>query len=169
MKKTLFSVILGCLIISAYAGAADPMDIPPFPAASRLLPSPVSQDASIGAVWQMYAIGPGIIIKDIRHLRFSNSIMPPVLNGIETVSFNSQADYIISTDAGATFHQGRAPVTATEKITCVSDSGGVAKYTTEMLSMNISGGDLTSMGIMIRESPTKASVGGIAIETLPSD
>jgi hypothetical protein len=170
MKKTMFPVILGCLIISAYAGATDPMTIPPFPALSRLLPSPVSQDASTGAIWQAYTpFFPGIIFKDVRYLRFSNSITPPLPGGTSMVSFSAQMDYLFSTDGGLAFHPGRAPVTATMKITCVSDSGGVAIYNTEMLSMNISGGDLTMMGIMIRESPTKASVGGIAIETLPSD
>ena len=167
MKKTLFLAILSWIVISTQTYAVDPMTIPPFLAPSRLLPSPVSQDASTDAIWQMYAISPGIIIKDVRHLRFSSSIMPPALGGTSTPSFSSQVDFKVSWDGGATFSPGRAPVTATMKITCISDSGGIAKYNTELLQMDVAGGDLPS-GVMIRESPTKQSVGGIAIETLPN-
>jgi hypothetical protein len=166
MKKTLFLAILGCLIISAHV-AADPMEISPFLAPSRLLPSPVSQDVSTDAVWQVYPLyTSSVIIKDVRHLRFSASMTPPTLGGTVTPSFSSQMDFKISYDGGSTFSPGRAPVNAMMKITCISDSGGVAKYNTELLQMDVAGGDLP-WGVMIRESPTMASLGGIAIETLP--
>ena len=168
MKKTLFLAILSWIVISTQTYAVDPMTIPPFLAPSRLLPSPVSQDVSTGEIWQAYTpYAPGIVIKDVRHLRFNSSITPPALGGTSTPSFSSQVDFKVSWDGGATFSPGRAPVTAMMKITCISDSGGVAVYSTEMLTMNVSGGDLPS-GVMIRESPTKQSVGGIAIETLPN-
>jgi hypothetical protein len=130
-----------------------------------LLTPPVSQDVSTDAVWQAYTpYAPGIVIKDVRHLRFNSSITPPALGGTSIHTFDSQADFKVSWDGGSTFSPGRAPVTATMKITCISDSGGIAKYNTELLQMDVAGGDLS--GVMIRESPTLASVGGIAIETL---
>jgi hypothetical protein len=141
----------------------DPTTVPAMFAASKFLPSPVSQDASTNPVWQSYA--PGIILKDVQCKQFTTWIAPPALDATTTHSYNAQVDYLVSTDGGITFSPGRAPAMLTVRTYHSRDFDGRATYETELLQMDVSGGDLP-VGMRLRESPTRVSEGGISIRAM---
>jgi hypothetical protein len=68
----------------------------------------------------------------------------------------------VSLDGGATFGPMAASGPATVRITGTGLVGGIRSFDTEMLQLNISGGTLPG-GVMLRESPTLASLGGHSI------
>jgi hypothetical protein len=68
----------------------------------------------------------------------------------------------VSLDSGATFNPMAASGPATVKITGTGLVGGIRSFDTEMLQLTISGGTLPP-GVMLRESPTLASLGGHSI------
>lgn len=138
----------------------DPATIPAASNGPMMLPPIMCQDVSTAAVWQSYASG--IVLKNVKHKLWSMSTMPPAIGTSISHSYSSIVDYEISLDNGATFQTGRAPATATETINGTRSFLGAATYETEMTSLSISGGDLP-IGIIIRESPTKASQGGITM------
>ena len=96
---------------------------------------------------------------DIRHKLFTGWMEPPVFGGSQTHTFDSQLDFQLSTDGGTTFTAARAPATMTVTINNVRGFQGRSTYETEVTQLDIAGGDLP-VGVMIRESPTKASKGG---------
>ncbi|MDP2209918.1 MAG: FG-GAP-like repeat-containing protein [Bacteroidota bacterium] len=53
------------------------------------------------------------------------------------------------------------------RLSHVADVGGTRGFDTEMLMMNLSGGTLPG-GVMVRESPTRASTGRTSVRTTPS-
>ena len=61
-------------------------------------------------------------------------------------------------DGGKTFHDVSAPANATVAVSVAVRPQPKRFFDTEMLSLNISGGSLPA-GVMIRESPTRASLG----------
>ncbi|MBM4102535.1 MAG: HYR domain-containing protein, partial [Planctomycetes bacterium] len=138
----------------------DPAAVSPMFAPSTKLPSPVSQDVSTNPIWQSYASG--IILKDVQCKRFSDWINPPALGATVIHSYDAQVDYLFSTDGGLKFSPGRTPAILTVKTYHSRDFNGRATYETELLAMNISGGDLPA-GVMVRESPTRISEGSIKI------
>ena len=71
---------------------------------------------------------------------------------------NTKIDARFSLDNGATYVSGWAPANMNARITHTTDSGGTAYFQTEMLQLNISGGNLP-FGVMLRESPTRQSLG----------
>ncbi len=67
----------------------------------------------------------------------------------------------ISTDGGTTYTPVTTSTTATiQASNLFTEASGVQGFDTEMVSLNLSGGTLPG-GIMIRESPTKASLGTV--------
>jgi hypothetical protein len=139
----------------------DPTAVAPISAASALLPSPMSQDVSTAPVWQSYPSG--IILKDVRHKLFTNSTMPPAAGSTLTHTFDSIVDFELSTDGGGHWAPVRAPATSAMKIGHIRTFEAESFFDTEILSLNIAGGDLPA-GVYIRESPTKLSQGAVAIE-----
>src|SRR5204862_545297 len=77
--------------------------------------------------------------------------------------FDSQVDMQLSTDGGQTFRPARAPASVAVRVTNLGSSPDDGLYDTEMLALNIQGGDLPA-GTMIRESPTEPSRGGTSID-----
>ena len=82
--------------------------------------------------------------------------------------FDSQVDMQLSTDGGASFRFVRAPAGVDVLVSYRTKWDGTAVYDTETLSLNLQGGDLPP-GVMIRESPTRRSEGGTAIEPVAAE
>jgi len=103
-----------------------------------------------------------VVISNVSHSFFTGSQPPPPPGGTNTHTFGSQVDMMVSLDNGATFQAVRTPGDVTVRVT---DTGG-GTYDTEMLQLSLGGGGLPA-GVMIRESPTRASLGRVAIGSLP--
>jgi hypothetical protein len=140
----------------------DPELVTAVAAPSTVLPMPGGQYVSPEAWHQAYQ--DGIIIKDIRHKLFTDWNQPPPLGQTDTHTFDSQADFKVSIDGGMSFMPVRAPATMTVKISNIREFQGRATYETEATQLDISGGDLP-YGVLIRESPTRASGGGTSMVT----
>ncbi len=102
----------------------------------------------------------GIILTDPSHDRFTQSSPPPPPGGSQLHTFDSQVH----------FRLGGNPVSANGHVVVSlshrADSGGKSLYDTEMLTLDISGGGLPA-GVMIRESPSKASLGKTSMRAAP--
>jgi hypothetical protein len=97
------------------------------------------------------------ILRDLFH----QGLLPDIT---QVYSFTATCDYSISLDGGLTWSINHSPITMSVTINKIADSTGVVLYETEVISMNFSSGG----GAMIRESPTKKSVGKIIVEQLAS-
>jgi len=106
-----------------------------------------------------------ILLSDVIHEGFLSSFPPPPLLGTTTHSFGSTVNMNVSVDGGTTFNPFSAPAAVTVKVDSTSDVGSSRFFDTEMLQLDISGGTLPA-GVMIRESPTLASLGATTIEDL---
>ena len=135
----------------------DPQLIAPALAPRKVMPMPNGQDITPSAWWQLYANG--IVIKDVRHKLYTGWMEPPVFSASQTHTFDSQLDFQLSTDGGSHFTAARAPATMTVSWSNVRGFQGRSTYDTEVTQLDVAGGDLP-VGVMIRESPTKASKGG---------
>jgi hypothetical protein len=141
----------------------DPTTVLAMSAASNLLPSPMAQTVAVPPwPWQTYASG--IVINNFRQILPTNFTLPPGAGQTTTHTFDSQLDFQLSTDGGQTFQPVRAPATCTVRNGWVRTFNLCSFFDTEMLQLDIAGGDLPA-GVMIRESPTKVSQGGISITT----
>jgi len=140
----------------------NPQTIPPMISQSELLPPPVANYVTPKMWQQVYEIGGiSIIIKDVKHKLFTASVLPPPPGGTSTHTFDSQADFQVSFNGGP-FTPMRAPATTTVKIMHTRDFLGRETYETEMLQLDIAGGQLPA-GVRLRESPTLASKGGVSM------
>jgi hypothetical protein len=107
--------------------------------------------------WHAY-YGMGIYLQDVVHSGFTQSFPPPAPGGSDTHSFGSTVTGLFSTDGGMTFQSFSASGLTAVRIDSGIDSGNIRNFSTEMLQLNVSGGSLPN-GVMLRESPTLASVG----------
>jgi len=89
---------------------------------------------------------------------FSTNTLPPASIPGSFIDINYSATVTMSN----VLNQFVAPVIATEKIVFSGETNGVSTYNTEMLQMDISGGNLPA-NVMLRESPTLASTGQTTI------
>src|ERR1051325_10344445 len=113
----------------------DPMAVPPVVAPSNLLPP--RNDLYISPTLFHLLLQNGIVIRDIKHLFFTQSSPPPLPgSGPQSHHFDSQVD--------------------------------MQMYTTEMTALNLQFA-ANGQTIMLRESPTRRSEGGTAIEPAASD
>ncbi|MSU57603.1 MAG: HYR domain-containing protein [Pedosphaera sp.] len=104
----------------------------------------------------------GIIIRDVRHRFFTQSLPPPPLGATQVHSFNSRVDFEYSNDGGATFQPASANVPVSVRVTHTADTTSGSQFDTEMLSLN-----LVSGNIRLRESPTLASTGRTTVRAVP--
>ncbi|MBI5476085.1 MAG: VCBS repeat-containing protein [Ignavibacteriales bacterium] len=72
-----------------------------------------------------------------------------------------------SFDGGVTTNDYSATCDMQVHLSHVADVGDTRVFDTEMLSMSLSGGTLPG-GVMVRESPSKASLGRTSVRTMPS-
>ena len=141
----------------------DPTLVPPIPAPTTLLPPPNDLYVSPALFHLLFA--QGIIIRDVKHRFFTESLPPPPLGQSQVHTFGSQVDMEVSLDGGQTFRPSRAPAAVTVRLAHTRDEGTTQIFDTEMLQLDIQGGDLPA-GVMLRESPTRQSQGGTAITPL---
>ncbi len=98
----------------------------------------------------------------------SQSLPPPAPGGSQSQAFKAQTEFQFSTDGGQTFSPGSAPANVSVRVQSSTDNGNTRYFDTEMLQLNVSGGTLPS-GMMIRESPTRASLGCLSERTTAAD
>src|SRR6185295_5877216 len=92
-----------------------------------------------------------------------NSDLP--VSGSSNYSFTSYVYLQYSSDSGANWQAYGPTGNVSMKVTYVSSSGGTNYYTTELLSLSVSGGGSPlPANIVIRESPTKATTGRLAVD-----
>ena len=108
----------------------------------------------------------GIVISNASHDRFTQNQPPPPPNGQQTENFGSHISGQISQDGGASFSPFSASAQVVVKVASHLDSGATRFFDTEMLSLGLQGGSLPP-NIMVRESPSKASLGKTSIRTVP--
>ena len=126
----------------------------------QVLPPPMNSFTSPNEFQQLY---PGaIIIKNVRNGLFTTGQQPPPLGGSQIQSFSSTVRMQISTDGGMSWQPAFAPASTQVSVFHSSDGGGISNFDTEMLSLDIHGGELPP-GVMIRESPTLSSKGKTTI------
>src|SRR5437867_274730 len=115
---------------------------PEVPKPSPNLPPPDGQYVSPADYHAAYAAG--IIIKDVKHNRFTQSQPPPPPGGSQVHEFDSQVQFQVSMDNGATFSPASAPAHVRVSVrSSVDDPASNTRFfDTEMLALDISGGSL---------------------------
>src|SRR5207248_603893 len=140
--------------------------VPEVPKPSPNLP-PLDGNYVSPAQWHaLYASG--IIITNASHDRFTQTQPPPPPGGSQTENFGSRVSGLISMNGGVSFQPFSAPAAVQAQVTSSQDSGATRFFNTEMLSLSLSGGTLPG-GVMVRESPSKASLGRTSVRTTSSD
>ena len=122
----------------------------------NVLPPLNGMYSSTGAWFAVYQNG--IIVRSVSDRAFSQAVVTPPDGSEVTHTFGSQVEMDISTDGGASFQQFAATAASTMRTYNAGPSDEDTLYPEEMLDLTIAGGELPS-GVMIRESPTKASSG----------
>jgi len=104
--------------------------------------------------------GNGLIIRNVSHKKFTQSLPPPPLGLTQVHAFNSMVEMDVSSDGGLSFQHVSAPANTSVSVHHTSDDATTNKsfFDTEMLQLDIVGGLLPG-GVMVRESPTRASTG----------
>src|SRR2546423_817845 len=112
----------------------------------------------------------GIIITNASHDRFTQTQPPPPPGGSQTENFGSRVTGRISMNGGASFQPFFASANVGVQVSSHStlDTPSTRFFDTEMLSLDLSGGSLPA-GVMVRESPSKASLGRTSIRATSSD
>ncbi|MBI1803007.1 MAG: T9SS type A sorting domain-containing protein [Ignavibacteriae bacterium] len=134
-------------------------DPPPITTSDPNLPPIPSHYVSPAEWHQSYANG--IVIKDVSHERFTHNDPPPPPDSSHNHSFGSTVMMQVSTDGGNTFQPANGSADVTVMVKHKSDNGGTQYFETEMLQL-----DLTGPGFMVRESPTKQSLGKTSVRDI---
>ena len=130
---------------------------PVYTYANNLFPSLNGEYLDKGGWFAFYPNG--IVISNVHQHAFTAAIAPPLPGYTTSHTFGEQVDLVVSYDGGLTFTHATAPATVGVQITCrLGDDGITEYYDTEMTQLDISGGTLP-MGVQIRESPIRASLG----------
>ena len=103
--------------------------------ADAIVPPPV--DKYVSPADYHIALASGIIIRDIKHKLFTQSVNPPPVGGRPaTHHFDSQLDFQLSTDGGQTWQPPARPPGVDVQISRLS-SGEEELYETEMLGLTV--------------------------------
>jgi hypothetical protein len=134
---------------------------PEMPAPSSSIPVTNAPYISPAQWHALYANG--IYISNVTHRAFTQTYPPPPPGGTSNEKFGSAVDVLFSEDGGHTFTPAKGNANVTVQVTSRDDldSNGTRIFDTEMTQLDISGGNLP--GIMIRESPSKQSLGRTSI------
>src|SRR5206468_2238804 len=108
----------------------------------------------------------GIIISNVSHKRFTQTFPPPPPGVTDTHAFASQVECDLSLNNGQAWQHTSLPAQVTVSLRQVAADGATRFFETEMLALTIQGGVLPA-GTMVRESPSKASLGRTSVETMP--
>ena len=136
---------------------ADPALVTPASAPRTVAPMPNGQYVSPQRDWQSYTNG--VMIRNLRNRLFTLWLEPPLFGASQTHTFDSQLDFQLSMDGGSSWAAVRAPGSMSFGSKNVREFAGQTTCETGVTRLDIAGGDLPA-GVMIRESPTRASEGG---------
>ena len=100
----------------------------------------------------------GVLIKDVSHSGFSTTFSPPTAGNNQLHNFGSSVQFRVSMDGGITFSNVVAPASVSVRVTHASAAGTTRVFDTEMLQLDITGGELP-LGVALRESPALVSPG----------
>ncbi len=103
----------------------------------------------------------GVVLHDVRLRNPSSSLPPPPPGGSQLVAFTTHASGQIR-GGGYQVADWGGDCIGTCLYTSQLDSGGARFFNTEMLALSLSGGGLPT-GVMVRESPSKASLGRTSV------
>ncbi|MEI6695711.1 MAG: HYR domain-containing protein [Bacteroidota bacterium] len=113
--------------------------------------------------WDFDYVGSGFFMRKLVLNNFTQCVDPPMNIDEElTHTFGSHLDMEVSTDFGGLWVGSNATGMAEVKIKKTVQNGSTEYYDTEMLQLNLSGGT-SFTPVMIRESPTRASLGNLKI------
>ena len=120
-----------------------------------------------GQVHQLYAAGLIDLRNPIHDSFTACDPPPPVAGGVTVHSFGSLLRCEISSDGGLTYQPHQAPAQVTVLVRNSGPAGppSTTLFDTEILQLDLSGGTLPP-GVMVRESPTRASTGRTTIESV---
>ncbi len=111
--------------------------------------------------------GTGVVVSKLRLVRPDHSDAPPPFrpggNQTHSLEFGMRVHMDVQMGAGSPVQHISALATVSFTITAID----ATHYSTEMLALNIQGGDLPA-GVMVRESPTLASAGTVNIQDVSS-
>jgi MYXO-CTERM domain-containing protein len=150
--------IIGAAVVTALAATAPAR--PMFP--SDQIPPPLGH--YINNTDSISYLGGFVVIRNIDHFAFSASFPPPTGFGTNFDNFNSLVSVDASVNNGP-FSPLQGNASTTVRVTHTGTIGPISTYDTEMLALNIAGGSLPA-GVMLRESPTLASLGQTTITNL---
>jgi hypothetical protein len=115
----------------------------------------------VGAFHAKYSDGTNVYdLSNPIHAMFSSCGPPPSSGGCSNHSFGSGVSATLSVNAGAPMSVG-GPANCTVRVCSTFNVGPTRFFDTEMLQLDISGGPL-----LIRESPTRPSLGKTSITDL---
>ncbi len=108
----------------------------------------------------------GVVLRNfVNRDLYLTGTLPPLL-GSQPYSFTTVFDCELSTDGGLTYvYATAASVNNTALLTHISDLGDTRFFSNQIVQMDISGGGFPA-GLMIRESPTRASMGEHNVRTV---
>lgn len=124
-----------------------------------LFPSPNLPPLGGSYVGQFHSWGGGLFnLSSPVHSAFTDSMPPPPPSGTQVHTFFSTVSGTISGPSLPATFVSIPGVATTVRVTHVGDMGSTRIFDTEILSLNLSSG-----GLMIRESPTLSSPGATSI------
>ena len=128
----------------------------------RLLPPPSGMLVE-PVIFAPIPVG-GILLSNLMLSGFPRSAAPPAPGTSFTLDTEPMAEFDWSLNGGATFTHGRAPA---KLVLNIQDAGpgqlpGQELYGLQLERLDISGGDLPA-GVMLRESPSRASTGQASV------
>ncbi len=127
---------------------------------SNLLPPPQGEYAGTRPRFAFFANN--IVISNFVHRAFVSSIPPPPPGSVVTHTCGSTVEMDIFIPGGGGWSHVSAPATSTLQIAgLLGGAGGTEYFDTEMIQMDLSSG--SPANVLIRESPTKASLGRTTI------
>jgi len=151
-KTTLFIIVFGCVLFSF-------LTCPSQSWATYTSTSPNLPQGQYGSQSGFQSMYPqGIWIANVSHDHFTESFPPPPPGMNDMHTFPSQIDGLVSFN-GVDYSPFSTPASVTVFIASGIDSGNIRNFNTEMLALDASLGG----GVMIRESPTLASIGQTSI------
>ncbi len=138
----------------------DPAQIAPVATPRSVEPMPNGLYASRPGGRAEYASG--IQLRKLRNKLFTQWQALPPPDALNAHTCDAQLDLQLSTDGGATWSPVRTPGTMACTSRNVRQFAGQSTFETTLTQLDFAGGDLPA-GVMIRESPTRVSEGGLAL------
>ena len=127
--------------------------------ASNLQPPPNSQYRSKRPCFSAYASAFNVVFSNLTLRAFSDSFQPPAPGQFTNHFFNAFVEAKVSLDGGLTFHESSGSGLLSVSTYGFMGGDGVTEYyRNEMVQLNVALG-VTLYTVMLRESPTRASLG----------